>query len=105
MVTGVVLGALVLAGCGSGQSTAGNYADLEDNFIESCEATLVEDAAAPDSGAAEVPEDFCQCAFDELSDGESAVEFDRLMEVNDELRDERGALPDEVTEAFAGCRN
>lgn len=100
-VLGVVMGAFVLVGCGTGQGSAGNYDELEDNFIAGCEATAAEDAGG--ESATELPDDFCQCAFDELSDGENAVEFDELMEINDELVDEPGALPEQVTEAFATC--
>lgn len=102
-VLGAVMGALVLAGCGSGQSSAENYSQLEKGFIDGCEATLAADAKDPDASAAEVPEDFCQCAFDELSEGDDAIEFEELMKVNDDLIEEAGPLPDEVTKAFARC--
>ena len=100
---GAVVSVLVLAGCGSGQSSAENYSQLEKGFIDGCEATLAADAENSDVAAADVPEDFCQCAFDELSEGENAVEFDELMKVNDELIEDTAALPEAVTEAFASC--
>jgi hypothetical protein len=97
----LVMAALVLAGCGSGQGRAENYSQLEDGFIDGCEETLAADAEAGDG--AEVPEDFCQCAFDALSEGDDAVDFDELMKVNDDLTEENAPLPDSVTEAFAAC--
>lgn len=102
-VLGVVMGALVLAGCGTGQGTASDYAGLEEGFIEGCEATLEADAADGDANAASVPDDFCECAFEELSTGDDAIEFEELMNVGDDLAEDSGPLPAEVTAAFANC--
>ena len=41
-VIAAVVGVLLLSGCGTGQGQASNYSELEDNFIESCEATVAE---------------------------------------------------------------
>ena len=100
-VLGAVMAAFLVAGCGTGQSAAGNFDELKDNFIKGCEARLADDAEDPE--AAEVPDDFCRCAFDALREGDDAVDFDELMEINDELVEEPAALPDNVTAAFAGC--
>lgn len=104
-VLGVVMGVFLLGGCGTGQGSAGNFNELEKNFIKGCEATLASDIEAAEAGAEPkpVPDDFCQCAFDELSDGENAMEFDELMDINNDLVEEPAALPEQVTEAFASC--
>lgn len=106
-VLGVVMGAFLLGGCGTGQGSAGNFNELEKNFISGCEATLADDVEAAEAGdgaePAAVPDDFCQCAFDELSDGENAIEFGELMDINNDLVEEPAALPEKVTEAFASC--
>jgi uncharacterized protein YgiB involved in biofilm formation len=103
VVLGVVMGAVVLAGCGTGQGSASSYDDMEDAFMEGCEATAADDAA--ESDAAALPDDFCRCAFDALSgEGEGeGVEFDTLMDINADFTEEPARLPDEVVETFADC--
>jgi hypothetical protein len=103
LVLGTVLGALVFAGCGTGQSQASSYDDMENAFMEGCEATR--EADADNSDAASLPEDFCRCAFDALSgEGEGeGIEFDELKAINDDFTEEPAALPDEVTATFADC--
>lgn len=100
-VVALVVGALLLVGCGTGQGQASNYDELEDNFLEGCAAMA--DADAGESDAATLPDDFCQCAFDALSDPQTGVDFDELQEIDDDLSDDPAALPDSVTEAFADC--
>ncbi len=98
---GAVLVLLVLAGCGTGQGQASNYADMEDAFVRSCLDMVEEDSAV--GGARDLPDDYCQCAFDALSDPDDGVEFDTIKELNDELREDAAALPDEVTAVFEDC--
>lgn len=98
---GVVVAALVLGGCGVGQNRASDYQDMKDQFLRGCNATLTADEKAGEGTV--LPDDFCQCAFDALSDEDAGVEFDELMKLNDELVEEPGALPDDVTSVFAGC--
>ncbi len=100
-VAGLIVGALLLSGCGTGQKQAGSYDDLEAAFLKGCRATATADAKK--SEAKTLPADFCRCAFDALSDKESGVEFDRLMEINEEFTSDPAELPAEVTEAFSSC--
>lgn len=99
------MGAVVLAGCGTGQGQASSYDDMEDAFMEGCEATVREDAENPDVEAAPLPDDFCRCSFDALSgEGEGeGVEFDTLMDINADFTEEPARLPDEVVATFADC--
>lgn len=94
----VVLGTVGLVGCGTGQGSASNYDELEDAFLEQCEETRAADAEV--AGAEAVPDDFCRCAFDALRED---VPFDDLMAVDDELSEEPGPLPEEITAAYASC--
>ena len=40
---------------------------------------------------------------DALSDEDEGVEFDTLMDLDDDLSDESAALPEEVTSVFSDC--
>lgn len=100
-VAALVLGVGVLAGCGTGQKQAGSYDDLKAAFLEGCEDRSQADAE--ESEAATLPADFCQCAFDALSDEQDGVDFDELMDINTEFTSDPAALPDEVTAVFADC--
>ena len=77
--------------------------DLKAAFMEGCRETAAADAKTDES--ATLPSNFCQCAFDELSDEKTGVDFDELMEINEELTnaDGPGKLPAEVTKVFADC--
>ena len=103
-----VVAALVLGGCGVGQSSASDYADMEEQFLKGCNTTLQNDTERADEDPeadvpAELPEDFCQCAFDALSDEDSGYDFDDLMKLNEEMIEDPIALPDDVTAVFEGC--
>jgi hypothetical protein len=100
-LVGFVLGVGLLTGCGTGQKQAGSYDDLEAAFLEGCEERSAADAA--DDESATLPADFCQCAFDALSDEQDGVDFDELMDINAEFTSDPAALPDEVTAVFADC--
>jgi hypothetical protein len=100
-LAGFVLGVGLLAGCGTGQQQAGSYDDLEAAFLEGCAETSAADAKA--SEAATLPDDFCQCAFDALSDEQDGVDFDELMDINTEFTSDPAALPPEVAAVFADC--
>jgi hypothetical protein len=94
------LSLVVLAGCTTTQRDASNYEDTEEDFLEGCIATAEADAEVEGAAVIASPEDYCQCAFDGLVE---SVEFDRFKEVNTELREEGGALPDDIAEVYAAC--
>jgi hypothetical protein len=101
----VLAGALslvVLAGCTTTQRDASNYEDTEEDFLEGCIAVAEADAEVEGAQAIASPEDYCQCAFDTLVE---EVEFDRFKEVNADLRDNGGALPDDIAEVYASCES
>jgi len=102
-LVGLAFGVVLLSGCGTGQKQAENYGDLKAAFMEGCRETAAADAKTDES--ATLPSNFCQCAFDELSDEKTGVDFDELMEINEELTnaDGPGKLPAEVTKVFADC--
>ncbi len=100
-VLALVVGALLLVGCGTGQGQADSYADMEENFLDGCAATVRSDVEGSD--AATLPDDFCRCAFDALSDPQSGVDFDEIREINDDLSDDPAELPESVTAVFADC--
>ena len=95
-----VASVVVLAGCTTTQRDASNYADTEDNWLEGC----IEQAELDNEvdGAEQItdPEAFCECAWTAITD---EIEFERFKEINSELRDEGGPLPDDYTEAIASC--
>jgi hypothetical protein len=102
-VRAVLAGALslvVLAGCTTTQRDASNYEDTEEEFLAGCIEQAELDAEVDGSTRISSPEDFCQCAFDAIVD---TVEFDRFKEINSDLRDDGGPLPDEISEAYASC--
>jgi hypothetical protein len=102
-VAGLVVVGSMLSGCGTGQSQAGSYDDLEAAFLDGCKETAAADAKADES--ASLPSNFCQCAFDALSDKDTGVDFDELMEINEQMinADSASKLPDSVTKVFADC--
>jgi hypothetical protein len=99
-LAGFVLGVGLLAGCGTGQQQAGSYDDLGRPSWRSCAETSAADARRQ---AATLPDDFCRCAFDALSDEQDGVDFDELMDINTEFTSDPAALPPEVAAVFADC--
>ncbi|HRW37820.1 MAG TPA: hypothetical protein P5254_08985 [Aquihabitans sp.] len=99
----VVAGALslvLLAGCTSTQRDASDYDGTEDNFLEGCEAQAKADADVEGATVIESPKAWCACVFDAIK---ADVDFDRFKEVNSELRDAGGPLPDDIQKAYDSC--
>lgn len=104
-LTAVVAGALSLAllsGCTQTQKDATNYADSEEEFLKGCEAVAQSDARVDDSTEIADPEAYCQCVFDALS-GDDGIPFDEFSQINSDLRDEGGPLPDDFVKAYDSC--
>ena len=102
-VRAVLAGAVslvLLAGCTTTQRDASNYKDTEDDFLEGCITRATEDNADGAEVQIASPEDWCQCAFDAIED---EIEFDRFKEVNSDLRDNGGPLPDDIQAAYDSC--
>jgi hypothetical protein len=101
----VLLAALfVLAGCTGQQSTPGDYDGAKADFLEGCREIAESDA---DAGSAEAtissPDDYCDCVWAELTDPETGITFDRFKEINSDLTENGGPLPDDITEVYGRC--
>lgn len=104
-LTAIVAGALSLAllsGCTQTQKDASNYEDTEEDFLQGCVAVASSDARVDDSTVIADPEGYCQCVFDALS-GDDGIPFDEFSQINSELRDDGGPLPESFVEAYASC--
>jgi hypothetical protein len=99
---------VALAGCTTGQSSASSYDEARKNFLEGCIETAEADNEAIEAGAEGAegatrissPKAYCECVFAALED---EVEFDRYREVNDELKEEGGPLPEDLLAVYASC--
>lgn len=99
---------LVASGCTARQQDKDNYADTEKDYLEGCidqvdaDNAAIEVGADGTQGATQIadPETYCQCTFDALQEN---ISFDRFKEVNSDLRENGGPLPDDFVEATAPC--
>ena len=104
----VVVALLTMSGCINQQQDKDSYADTEGNYLEGCidrvtaDNADIEAGAEGTEGATEIadPETYCQCTFDAL---EEDIPFERFKEVNSDLRENGGPLPEDFVEATAPC--
>jgi hypothetical protein len=95
---------LALTGCTGQQSTPGSYDGAEDNFLEGCQEIATSDADADDATAVIAnPEDYCACVWSELTNPDTGISFDRFKEVNSDLTENGGPLPDDFIEVYDRC--
>ena len=107
-VASVAVALLLLGGCTGQQQDKDSYSATEDDYLEGCIDQVTADNANIEAGgegtegATQIadPDTFCQCTFDAL---EEDIPFERLKEVNSDLRDNGGPLPDDFVEATAPC--
>lgn len=100
LATVVALG--LLGGC-AGQRDPGSYTDaVEKNFITGCVGTSKDDAASGDGAeSADVwGRADCQCAYDAIK---KDIPFSEFKQLNSDLIEEPGPLPESFTKAFADC--
>ena len=90
---GIVLAALLFAGC-TGQSTPDGYNDsVRENFVRGCVDTSKEDGSTWST-------DECECAYEAI---EEDVEWDEFKRITDDQTEEPSPLPESFTEVFADC--
>ena len=117
----LALATLVLAGC-SGQKEPGSYTDgVKRDFTSGCWTTLIEDAYPKDvvyeptddrekreakavkaATDAEVTaaKDYCSCAYKGIT---KDVKFSEFKQINEDLRNEQGPLPESFQKAYDHC--
>lgn len=105
----LVLGALVLLGaCSSQQSIPDSYGDTtRRNFTEGCEQTLTDDAGEDEAYSADIARNTCVCIYEGIVDGQDDIDpvpFDEFKELNEELSDNPGPLPDAIAEHARACQ-
>lgn len=85
---GLVL-ALLVAACGSdGEDDDGYGPGERSDFVEAC-------AASPGGD-----EDACGCFYDRLA---AELPHERFVEVDEQIRDDPTAIPDDITDMAVGC--
>jgi hypothetical protein len=92
----------LLGGC-TGQRDPGSYTDaVEENFLKGCVGTSADDAESGEvSESASVwGRADCQCAYDAIK---RDVPFSEFKQLNSDLIEEPGPLPESFTKAFADC--
>lgn len=90
-VAGLALAVLLVAcgGDGDGGGTDDGYGpDERSDFVEACAA------------GAGVDEDACECFYDRLAD---EVPHDRFVEVDEQIRDDPTAVPDDIADMAVAC--
>jgi hypothetical protein len=91
VIVALAASALVLAGCGdddAGVDDAERYSpELRDQFVEAC--TVPGDSEA-----------VCGCFYDAL---EANVPFERFQQVDEEIREGPGELPDDIVDLAVAC--
>jgi len=103
-VVGAVLALGLLAGCTGSQKTPDSYTDsVEEHFLDGCNTTVAGDKKANEGEFNDVPADFCQCAYDALSNKKTGVPFSEFKKINSELTEEAGPLPESFTKVYADC--
>lgn len=91
---------LALAGCTTTQKDKSNYADTEEDFLAGCVRQAEADNEVEGATRISDPEAFCECAFAAIED---TIPFEEFNDINADLRDNGGALPEEFVAAYEGC--
>jgi hypothetical protein len=101
----VLVAVLALGACSHNRQVPDSYGDTtQRNFTEGCEEALTETEGAGDALTADEAEAVCQCSYDAISDPDDGVPYEQFKEINDELEDEPGPLPDVIAGHVEGCR-
>lgn len=113
----VVLGALLALGACAGQrQIPDQYGDTtRDNFQEGCEEALTvatddlddselvaEDVGGSQPFTAERAQEVCRCSYEGIS-GPDGIPFEEFKDINEQLEDEAGPLPQDVRDIVTGC--
>jgi hypothetical protein len=104
LAAALVAALFVLAGCTGQQSTPGDYDGAKADFLEGCQEIAESDADA-ESAEARIasPDDYCDCVWGELT-GPDGLSFDRFKEINSDLTENGGPLPDDILEVYGRCK-
>jgi hypothetical protein len=97
-----------MVGCATGQQDASGYDDTEEDFLDGCVSVATSDNESIGTGGPggvpttriSSPSDYCGCVFDEIR---STIPFAEFKQINSELRDEGGALPEGFRVAYGSC--
>ncbi len=87
----LVLGGMLLAGCGGSGEPEEYNATVEENYVRGCEISI--DESNPQIGDAIA---VCQCAYEKIKRG---VEFEDFKELDDELREDIEALSNDIPDS------
>lgn len=106
IVAALVAGALalvLLAGCTSVQRAPSSYSGVEDNFMEGCTTRAAADAEVEGAAKIASPKTYCQCVFDAISDKQDGIPYNEFKQMNTDLQNNGGPLPDKLQKAYDGC--
>ncbi len=96
LAVAAVFAMLLLGACTGRPPTPTGYGDTtERNFMRGCVDSAKDDGIRR-------PQDYCQCSYDGIVE---SIEFDRFKEINSELSDNPGPLPDEMLKIRDACED
>ncbi len=105
----LVLGAVfVLGACSHQQRIPESFGDTtRKNFAEGCEEALTDKDGEGEALSDEIAENTCRCIYEgivEGQDGIDAVPFEDFKEINSELSDTPGPLPEAISDHVDACK-
>lgn len=99
----VAVVAVLLGGC-TGQTKPKKYGDgVEEAFVKGCTKTLTADQKDAETKLGD-PAEVCKCAYEKISDEKDGVDFGRVRDVDDDLSENPGKLPDDIAKVVASCK-
>lgn len=114
-VAALAVAAVALLGaCTHQRTTPDKYGDTtRENFTEGCVEALTQRGAdsdgVPESDlggsepfSAERARAVCGCSYEDIS-GQGGIPFERFKQINEELEEEPGPLPDEILTIVSTC--
>ena len=101
MLAIVALLVVVLSGCTQAQKVPSSYSGAEDDFKQGCVDVATQDANSPEAKVEIAsPKTYCNCVWDEITKN---VPWDTFKEINSDLSDNGGPLPESFQKAYASC--
>lgn len=99
-----LVAAVALGACSPQRDIPDAYGDTtEKNFIEGCEVALTDEDAAGEAYSDDDAQAVCECAYDDISNPDTGIPYEDFREINEELEQEPGPLPDAIRDVVQTC--
>ncbi|QYG91540.1 hypothetical protein HC251_03190 [Iamia sp. SCSIO 61187] len=99
-----LVAAVALGACSHQRDIPDAYGDTtEGNFIEGCEVALTDDDGAGPAFSDDDAQAVCECSYEDISNPETGIPYEDFREINDELEQEPGPLPEAIRDLVQTC--